>query len=545
MKNERLVSNNSRRGQRGAIGIFAVMTLMITILFVTLVVDTGRLWMQKRQLQSIADIAAIEAAKSLGCAPDIEDVRAAAQSAAVANGFGGTLASTPNTVELGRVVTNAAGIRQFDSSDGSEAVRVVATRSVPASLFAGGLFNEQVLLSAEAVSIANMPIAAFSAGTSTVELNSQDSVLLNSLLSNVLGSNVNLSLVSYKGLADANVTLAQLIAARGDVASVDQLLDLNLTADEFLGMLSEALTATGSAAAGSVQTLANAVTKNTTVKLGDVLNIASTNADGILDVGINALSLINTVVLAANGQNAITLPLAINVGSLINTSTTINVIEKPQIAIGPPAANNGTACTVARTAQVRILSTASVNVLGLAKIDLGLNVAVAQGQAGLQSMDDDGSNTEVVIGTMPGIADVGLTGSSGSGAASISALAGLVKLAEISLNLPLAQPAASELEYDVVRPAQDHLPQAQTTSTQVSSSMANALGQSSALKVKLLGLDLLGIVGKVVEPIVRPLLVTLASSIIDPLLKLLGIQLGVLTVNLQGIQLIQPQPLVI
>src|SRR5690606_34993650 len=115
MKNEKLASNNLRHKQRGAIGLFAVMTLMIAVLFVTLVVDTGRLWMQKRQLQSIADIAAIEAGRSLGCDQDIANVRAAAQAAAVANGFNGTLASAPNIVELGSVTTNAANVRQFVS----------------------------------------------------------------------------------------------------------------------------------------------------------------------------------------------------------------------------------------------------------------------------------------------------------------------------------------------------------------------------------------------------------------------------------------------
>ncbi|HYE73207.1 MAG TPA: TadG family pilus assembly protein, partial [Blastocatellia bacterium] len=363
----------------------------------------------------------------------------------------------------------------------SEAVRVVATRSVPASLFAGGLFNEQVLLSAEAVSIANVPIAAFSAGTSTAELNTQDSALLNSLLSRVLGSNVNLSLVSYKGIADTNITLAQLITAQSSVANIDELLDLNLTTGELLGLVSDAMTTTSSAAAANVQVLASAATRNTIVRLGDVLNVAAPKADGVLNLGINALSLINTAVLVANGQNAITLPLAINIGGLVNTSTIINVIETPQIAIGPPSGGDGNACTIARTAQIHILSTASANVLGLAKIDLGLKVEVAQGQASLQSIEDDGSNTQVTINAAPGIANVQLTGSSGKGMASITALS-LLKLAEISLNLPLSNPTGNALQFNIARPISDNLPQSKSTSTQVSSGLANALG-SSTLKI--------------------------------------------------------------
>ncbi len=540
-------SSNSRLRQGGAIGLFGIITLLLAVLFVSLVVDSSRLWMQKRQLQSVADIAAIEAAKSLGCDHELADVAAAAQAAASANGFNGALASAPNVVEIGSTVTSG-GIRQFQANLGHEAVRVVATRSVPASLFAGGIFSEQVVLSAEAVSIANVPMAAFSAGTSTAELNTQDSALLNSLLTQLLGSNINLSLVSYKGIADTNITLAQLIAAKGNVANVDELLALNLTTPQFLSLLSDAIAASDTAtttALQAVQALASAASKNTVVRLGDILNIAAPNAEGVLNVGINALSLINTTALVANGQNGITLPLAINVGPLINTSTSIKIIEPPQIAIGPPAGGNGTACTIVHTAQIRLLSAASVSVLGLAKIDLGLKVEVAQGQAGLQSINDDGSSTNVIIDAVPGIADVELTGSDGTGAASISALLGLIRLAEISLNLPLTDSTAGELDFDVPRPVSANLPQTQSTSSQVASSLANALGTSSTLKVKIVGLDLFGIVGKILEPVVRPLLVALASSLIDPLLKLLGIQLGVLTVNLEGVQLIQPQPLVI
>lgn len=540
-------SNKRRFAQRGAIGIFGILTLLLAVLFVTLVVDSGRLWMQKRQLQAIADIAAIEAAKSLGCNSRLSDVVAAAQAAAASNGFDGALASQPNMVEMGRTVTSG-GKRQFQAGNGNEAVRVVATRSVPASLFAGGLFSQQVLLSAQAVSVVNVPIAVFSAGTSSANLNTQDSALLNSLLTRLLGSNINLSLASYKGLADTNITLAQLLEAQGTVTSVEQLLALDLTTRQYLDLLSRAVSLTGTVTADIVhdlQVLALAASKGNIVRIADVLDIAYPDPNAVLGVGVNLLSLINTGAIVANGENGITLPLAINIGSLVNTSTTINIIEPPQIAIGPPASASGEACTVARTAQVRILSGVSASVLGLARIDLGLRVEVAQGEASLQSVTDTGSITQVSINGRPGIASVRLTGSSGNGEASISALLGLARLAEISLNLPLAEPTGRAMDFSVARPAKNNLPQVRSTSTQVSSSLANALNLSSTLQVKLVGLDLFGIVGRVLEPVVRPLLVTLASTIIDPLLKLLGIQLGVLEVNLEGIQLIQPQPLII
>lgn len=98
--------------------------------------------------------------------------------------------------------------------------------------------------------------------------------------------------------------------------------------------------------------------------------------------------------------------------------------------------------------------------------------------------------------------------------------------------------------YEVERPVAENLPQSQSTSAQVAGGLANALNQDSSLSIVPLKLGILD-VGQILGSIVRPLLVPVATVVVDPLLKLLGIQLGVLTVNLEGVQLIQPQPLVI
>ncbi len=48
--------------QRGAIGLMAALTLTLALAFMLLVVDTGRLYLEKRSLQRVADMAALEAA---------------------------------------------------------------------------------------------------------------------------------------------------------------------------------------------------------------------------------------------------------------------------------------------------------------------------------------------------------------------------------------------------------------------------------------------------------------------------------------------------
>src|SRR3546814_569511 len=78
---------SSRHSQRGAIGLWGSMTLLLAVMFMALAVDTGRLWMQQRKLQSIADIASMEAARFIGCNADSGNVLSAAQAAAARNGY--------------------------------------------------------------------------------------------------------------------------------------------------------------------------------------------------------------------------------------------------------------------------------------------------------------------------------------------------------------------------------------------------------------------------------------------------------------------------
>jgi uncharacterized membrane protein len=47
--------------QRGAIGLMAALTLAMALGFMLLVIDTGRLYLEQRKLQRVADTAALEA----------------------------------------------------------------------------------------------------------------------------------------------------------------------------------------------------------------------------------------------------------------------------------------------------------------------------------------------------------------------------------------------------------------------------------------------------------------------------------------------------
>lgn len=534
-----------RHHQRGAIGLAGILTLLTAILFTSLVVDSGRLWMQQKKLQSIADMAAIHASRHLGCNANLQNVIQMAQQAAVNNGFGGQLSANPNQVLLGKVDT-VDGIRQFTADGSNEAVYVRATNEVPSSLIAGGLIGGTVTLRAEAVSVSDPPLAAFSAGSFTASLNSEQSVLLNGLLGGMLGAPFNLDVLSYRGIAGTKITLQDMLAVSGQVGTLEDLLDTDMQVAEMLELFANAAGQNGAAdlqAIAAMETIASLAVNNASVKLGEVLAVTTPDTNAAATVGLNALSLITTAAMIANGENAVNLPLAVNVPSIASINAQVTVIEPPQLAVGP-AAGDGDICTEVRTAQVRTRVGVLINIPLLARIDLALSAEVAQGSAGLRSIQQNDSESVVEIEATPGIAALSLTNNAGTGPARISTLLN-IPIADIGLNLPIQPPVAQTLEYSVANPVEDNLPQTQTVSSPLGSSLENALGQPDTLNVTVLSALNLGLVNNVVSTIVSPLLSEIGRVLLDPLLDLLGIRVGGMDVTLEDVQYRQTKPLVI
>ncbi len=551
----------SPASQRGALGIFGAMVLLLSVLFTAVAVDTGRLMLEQRHLQSVADMAALDASSQAGSCGDgeLSTAQAAAQASAARNGHpvGGvrTLA-----VALGNAAPGADGVRVFAASPSATAtsVQVTAGNTVPASLFAGGLLGGQATLRAGAV--ARRQVAAgFSAGSGLVSLDTQKSAILNSLLGGVLGSTVALNLVSYQGIAAAKVKLADLVDAATGIGTVDELLKADLSLSELLQIYADALnanTAANAEAIAAMQTLINANISNLSAKLGDILAVTTDGPEKAASASVNLLDLITTSALVANGQNALTLSPGLTLLGL-HVNTVLKVIEPPQIAIGPPGMDeDGEWRTQMKTAQVRLNAAVQGGpsiALDVA-VDLALKVEVAQGRAWLKSIqcrNQEDSSSTVTIGARPGIASIALakaTNPSASAAAIRVKLLGIpVADVEVGLDLPLEPPGETDLEYRVN--ADNPLPQLQTASSSVGGSLGNGLGgladslELRVIPLSLTSLDrlllgpllnaLLGsLVGDLLGQLLSPLLTQLSATVLDPLLHLLGIEVGKLDVQL-------------
>jgi len=365
------------RSERGAILIVAVPAVVLCVVAAALGIDIGRVALDKRSDQRVADLAALDAARAVG---DILNTtnqagyNSAAQTAAVAsaarNGF--TVGSNGRTVTAVVGMLNAA--TNTFSPGGAGAVQVTTTSHVDNAFLPGGHD-----LTARAVAMVGSPIGAFSVGSRLASIDTTKS-RLDPMLKTMLGASGNLSLVSYDGLAGGNVSLAKLqtalLASGFNVGSVEDLLSAHLTAAQLLAATASALTSDGdNTAAAEVQDLINAgITSTTTVTLGDLLNVATPSDSAVLAAEFNAYQLIAGTAELMNGSNFVSVPMTgVNLLGLGGVTVSAYVIEPAQTAIGPVG-------TSASNSQVKMRVTVDVPLGGLlpvAKVTLDYTTANA------------------------------------------------------------------------------------------------------------------------------------------------------------------------
>ncbi len=554
--------------QHGGLGILGIITLLLAVIFATITVDSGRLMMEKRHLQTVADMAALEVSSQMGqCGNSVsqEELQSVADDIAAKNHFkDGSL-----VVRSGQIEVDARGVRQFSETDitTATAVSVDVSKTVPASLFAGQTFGQWTMLKANAVA-QRQAYAGVSAGTSLLSLSSEKAAILNQLFSAILGSPVNLDLASYQGLAATSLELLDLVSARVGAGTVSDLLDSNLTVSELLTLYTDAITeneAADIAVINALNSLLAANTNNFSTQLSDVLSITTSNVEDAANATINLLDLMTTSLLVANGSHAINLPVAVSLPSgLLNINSNLMMIEPPQIAIGPPGLNSENDWhTSITTAQIRLLTniqtTIGLNVLGLvgakANVDLALNLEVAQGVAGLKSIQCSRYNAHnhiVTIMSDPGVADIRITKASDSSAPAagigISAKVLLATLpianVDVGLNIALENPSPIDLIYTVDETNSNALPMLQRATTGTGGALTN-LVQDLQLNVVLLGVINLPLLDQlladaVLSQILSPVLAAIVPTTIDPLLSILGIETGVMDVQLFTLNVERP-----
>ncbi|MDU8428774.1 pilus assembly protein TadG-related protein [Pseudomonas syringae pv. actinidifoliorum] len=373
--------------QRGAIGLIAALTLGLALLCALVVVDSGRLYLEKRSLQRVADIAALEAAGRRGACSGAASAPDFANQSAIRNGF------TPNTdgrtlvTRCGTLTVGALSQRVFvaDSTQ-ALAIQVVASHPVPRSIAAGigAAFDKSpspanVTLSATAVAASAAPLAALTIRSATVTVDSTRAAILNPVIGSLLGGSLNLSVANWQGLASTDLSLLSYLNRLKT--------DLNLTAVGYSDVLNTSVSVSQliqsaisvldpGAALGGTATIAGlqalkVAAGSTTVLLGDLLSIQGSSDIAALNTNLRLLDLVQGLAQVANDKTGISTAAQINVGTLAQVTTRIQVVEPPQLsAIGDPSKidplnpKTGANRIYVRTAQMRALVSINLPVLG-------------------------------------------------------------------------------------------------------------------------------------------------------------------------------------
>ncbi|MGQ7863728.1 pilus assembly protein TadG-related protein [Pseudomonas sp. 32A] len=406
--------------QRGAIGLMGAMTLGIALLFMLLVVDSGRLYLEKRKLQRVADTAALEVVTRGGAcvSPNTNAAQFAIQSA-TRNDFpiddNRTLATA-----CGTLVSGADFIRTFSPNPSkADAIQVIATHRVVTSiangllmLFSPGPFEPSIRLQAVAVAaVPAPPVATLTIRSTLLTVDSTKSAALNALIGGLLGGKLQLNAVGWEGLINTNISLLSYLDALAirlnvSAGNYDELLKTDASVGDLIQAAIDVIKIGGDAVKVVINNLEaiKLIAPGTKIlHLGDLLTIQNGTDKSALDVNLQLFNLIQGFVQLSNKYNAVAVELPVDVLGLLNITVKTKVIEPAQIsAIGNPKLI-ATQPIYVRTAQVRTLISVNLPVVGV------LNDVVG-GVTGLLGLLL-GSSLDAKIGTQ---LDVALEAASGS-----------------------------------------------------------------------------------------------------------------------------------
>jgi len=505
--------------QQGAISILAALSIGVVIIVAALALDLGRVYWVKRDLQKAADLASMSAVSALNN-PDM-DMYAIAQRVVTENYQDATVDSVIVGVYDWPNYVYAPG----GAVDAQNAVQVNVSKQVKYYFQPGSL-----LVTASATS-AQDAIAGFSMGSFVARLNTADSALLNAVVGGLLGGSINLDLVSYQGLAAANITLAGIQAAL-NLGTVDEVLNADL-----LGASIAALQRNGDptslSAANTLLTLQAAMATDRLVTVGNVVKPDPDMPSSALNVDLNVLQLLQMGAMVANGGHFIDIPnLGVSLGGLGGVGLKLSVIQPPSIAIGPARkGSDGKWVTRAHAAQIRLKLNLDLNLLAI-NVHLPIYLEAGAADAALTRIQcrlpkDDSAVTisvnpqllSVYLGEVDDTVMQNTTDPVTVTEATLVNVLGLIWIKGYAY-APIGGGTSRDL---VFNGPFDQYNNQSTASLGIGSQLAAKASQPGSLKIHLILFTFDA--GPLIDAILN-VLNSLLDALLDPLLSLLGVSLG-------------------
>jgi len=374
--------------QRGAALIMAAGVIVAMVTMMALAIDLGQVYATKENLDTAANIAALEASRAIagcnagGVPANPEAAALAAAQASVARAYANRSEGAPSVTTVVGAMQRSGGTREFAPNAAvpapvgdeqpvtNSAVNVVLSDGNYRSIT--GAFFKPVLTSSASASA--MPTATFSVGSSLLRLNP---AFLGPL-------GIDVGLFDQGSLLDTNLSLGDLAVELG-AGTVDDLLNLDLQT----GNLLEAINEVSGQSLGALSAALSTNLSETQVSLGSVIaNVGSLGQT----VQVNAEALANSLLQLALAEraNGISIPLDLNVLGLVGVVANVRILEPPQVAVG---VRPGLESSYARDSQILVELAVNINIdllnLGLARLQGSLPVYVKGGssEARLDAID--------------------------------------------------------------------------------------------------------------------------------------------------------------
>ncbi|MEG0446091.1 MAG: pilus assembly protein TadG-related protein [Comamonas sp.] len=380
------LSDARTRRQSGSVAMLGALWLMVAVICLA-TIDIGNVFWQKRELQKIADLAALAGASGPLVSSCSSNKSASVYLNASANGLlagellepivGKWVASDGGTVDKGLKAVDA-------SSKDANACKVQIKRNVPYFFMFSVSGSDKRIVNVTAIARQLPQLAKITIRSTLLSLNTDDSIL-EPLLNGLLGSAVKIDAAGWKGLVNYDVDLLKylnLLSVKLNlkVGDYETLLKTDVDVDFLLNAMIDLLPqeATASAQTSVLRVLLAAVRINPVkVKLSELLNLSTGLNDAALKASLNAIDMASALVLLANSKNAVNANILIpSLLSIVDAKINVKIIEPPQWAIGNPAFD----VIVAKTSQMKLGIATNANLLGLADLKLRLFVEVGSGQ---------------------------------------------------------------------------------------------------------------------------------------------------------------------
>jgi uncharacterized membrane protein len=403
------------RNKRGAISIITALSALMLIGFTAGAVDFGNVFLRTRQLQGMADLAAMAAAH------DLSHAQTAATATAQANRWDAPIDTQVTTGVYQPLASLAVDNRFAPDNSSSRNAAKVTLKSTADLYFAAILLGRNSLSISRTATAARAEVASFSIGSRLLSLQGG---VANAVLSGLLGSTVNLSAMDYNALAGAQVDLFQYskaLKSRLDLTggSFNQTLATKMTTADALGGIADVLNSNGNtSAANAMQTIANAA-GDEQIEMGSLMNLGPygdqdyVNPNGGSGVTVSALDLATAALGIAQGGHQVQFNLATGVPGITSVTAKLAIGQRP--ANSPWIAITDKNDVIVSTAQARLwlsiqVAPAGSALSGVASINVPLIVELASAQAKLADIDCGATSADnsVTLSVQPSIGQAAL-----------------------------------------------------------------------------------------------------------------------------------------